>query len=144
MDAFNEVLWKLSSRAHKTDANQLKDLGAVQKGYQKSAELFDRSLETLQQLECFESPFSSNFVSLRDSVSPQEWVTQLIEHHQRNQKRKPPNGKAPWIETFDDGSWMVRPHYRREDPNVGSIGYVNRYRTMSLLSFLNDLKLVKN
>lgn len=141
-DSFNAVLGELSRRTRKTDATALKELACVSRGYMNISDAFNRALEALDSIEDLQSLFQTTFAQLKDSTSPQDWVTRLIDHHKANQKRKPPTGKAPWIETFDDGSWMVRPHYRRGGEELSGIGYVNRYRTVSLLAFLQDLKLV--
>lgn len=62
----------------------------------------------------------------------------VVDHHEASQRRKPPDGKRPWIERVRDGAVMVRPAYpvpvREEAPSP----YVHDYRTRTLCGFLAD------
>src|ERR1700758_3942412 len=51
--------------------------------------------------------FSETFAGLAERSGPAEWSERLLEHHRKTQRRKPPNGKIPWFERFDDGSVMI-------------------------------------
>ena len=53
-----------------------------------------------------------------------------------------PAGKAPWVEQFDDGSYIIRPRYRVEQGGRHDDSYVHAYRTMPLWSFAQELGLV--
>jgi hypothetical protein len=80
------------------------------------------------------------FSDLAECTSPVDWVTRILGHHHAVQKNKPPAGKNPWLERFDDGSYAIRAAYRREEPAEGTDRYVHAYRTGPLSSFLDDLK----
>ena len=71
------------------------------------------------------------------------WVESLLAHHRTTQRQKPPAGKNPWFERFDDGSVIIRPGYRTELPAAPDDGrYAHPYRTAPLWQFALDLRLV--
>ena len=115
--------------------------GAVQLACRRVPEIFG---EVLDRLEPFgEAPrFQQSFGSLSDREKPTEWAERLAEHHRRTQRLKPPDGKNPWFERFDDGSYIVRPLYRRDVGGKNDDSYVHAYRTASLWSFAQDLRLI--
>ncbi len=82
------------------------------------------------------------FQFVADKLAPRDWVQRLLEHHRKVQAGKPPNGKLPWLDRFDDGSYMVRTGYLREEGGIGDDSYVHAYRLSSLWSFAEDLRLV--
>ena len=86
--------------------------------------------------------FQEHFSSLAERVSSLHWLERLLEHHSRIQYSKPPAGKAPWIDRFDDGSCMIRTGYLRESGGRHDDAYVHAFRTSSLWSFACDLGLV--
>jgi fatty-acid desaturase len=82
------------------------------------------------------------FGSLAEPGPAAEWAARLAEHHRKTQRLKPPDGKNPWFERYDDGSYIIRPLYRRDEGGRHNDDYVHAYRTGSLWSFVRDLKLV--
>ena len=72
-----------------------------------------------------------------------EWINHLLDHHITVQRNKPPNGKNPWFERFDDGSVVIRAGYRKTEGGRHDDSYVHMYRTNSLWTFAQDLELVK-
>ena len=87
--------------------------------------------------------FEKNFSAFGLIANSKDFVVSLINHHHQIQKKKPPFGKAPWLESFGDGSYMIRPIYRQDEPLEKRDEYVNRYRVYSLISFLEDLTNIK-
>lgn len=83
--------------------------------------------------------FQEHFRDLGEPLPPEDWVTRLLEHHRRVQASKPPNGKAPWFDRFDDGGCIVRAAYAERPSPADSDKYVHGYRTTPLWSFANDL-----
>ncbi|MGV0795507.1 hypothetical protein ABQF26_00970 [Mycolicibacterium elephantis] len=66
-----------------------------------------------------------------------ELVDLLLEHHQRVQAAKPPQGKRPWFEPFRNG-WIVRdPYGQTEQPQLGS-EFVHPIRVAALRRFIED------
>jgi hypothetical protein len=71
--------------------------------------------------------------------SPGELVELLLEHHERIQAAKLPNGKRPWFEPLRNG-WVVRsPYGTPEQPELGS-AFVHPVRVTALHNFLQDTK----
>jgi len=87
--------------------------------------------------------FQEMFESLSNHQPAQDWAVYLLEHHCTVQRRKPPNGKAPWFDRFDDGSYLIRQRYFREEPGLHKNEYVHYYRTKPLRFFAQDLGMVK-
>jgi hypothetical protein len=141
LDAFNDCLWEMSKTNGKTSPNQLSKTRGVQKAYTKIPKIFPEAADQLSlfgETVRFQELF--NEISIKtDAVS---WVSGLMDHHRRIQMKKPPNGKNPWFERFDDGSAIIRRAYRRETGGRYDITYVNPYRIRSIWSFVNDLGLV--
>jgi hypothetical protein len=77
-----------------------------------------------------------------DRLPAGEWAELVLRHHERVQREKPPRGKAPWYEHFDDGTCVIRPGYRRDTGGTHDGSYVHAYRTQPLWSFALDLGLV--
>jgi len=87
--------------------------------------------------------FQDVFARFGERMPPRQCAESLLDYHVRIQRGKPPNGKAPWFERFDDGSYMIRPMYRRDEPSAQDGEYVYPYRTRSLWSFAMDLGVVR-
>ncbi|HPI98500.1 MAG TPA: hypothetical protein PLV56_07130, partial [Synergistales bacterium] len=83
--------------------------------------------------------FQHLFSPLADTSSPQDWVERLLQHHIRVQQNKPPNGKLPWFDRFDDGSCIIRQGYTRDKGGRGDDSYVHTYRLNSLWTFASDM-----
>jgi hypothetical protein len=140
-DAFVDCLHAMTQSGTKTGLADLARCDAVVKAAREAPELFPRVAEVL--LPYGESVrFQQDFVPLADPSSPAAWVEQLLQHHRKVQLRKPPNGKTPWVERFDDGSVAVRPQYRRNQSGALDDSYVHQYRTWPLESFARDLRMV--
>ncbi|NSW58643.1 MAG: hypothetical protein HPY44_21735 [Armatimonadetes bacterium] len=140
-DAFNDCLHEMTP--------QVKPISPARLGQAKSVHLAservpDCCTELQERLETFRlaGDFVTRFGDFSHELSPGDWVGLLMDHHDRTQRNKPPNGKAPWCERFDDGSFMVRPQYRRDEPSDGDEEYVHQYRTRPLWSFVRDLGMV--
>ncbi len=149
--AYRDCLAFLSSNSGKTSVSQLAKLPGVITATKETPRRFKGAMDALDPVgETVR--FQEAFLEFGDSLPPESWVNTLMEHHKRVQKGKPPAGKAPWVERFDDGAYMIRPAYRNQytfDQENGldeeldeEVKYVHRYRTKSLWSFALDLGLV--
>jgi len=142
-DAFQDCLYEMTRQGgKKTSPAVLAALPAVKTASRRVPEMFSQVMERLEPVgEAVR--FRETFAGLADRGAAVEWVERLMEHHRKTQKQKPPNGKNPWFERFDDGSVIIRPDYRTEDMGAGDGRYAHLYRTRSLWQFALDLKLVK-
>ena len=141
-DAFDDVLHRLSKPQQRIKPNELANLPGVKRAAKKVPEIF---FEVGKGLAPFGEAvrFQVSYGSLAERVADSEWLEKLLEHHCRVQHLKPPAGKAPWFDRFDDGSCMIRTGYIRETGGRHDDSYVHAYRTASLWSFSRDLGLVK-
>lgn len=142
-DAFRDCLCEMTRQGgKKTSLAVLAALPSVKRAGQRVPACFGEVMERLEPVgEAVR--FSEVFAGLAERCSNGEWAECLIEHHRKTQRQKPPNGKNPWFERFDDGSLIVRPDYRIDEPGTGDTRYAHPYRTHSLYQFALDLYLVK-
>jgi len=142
-DAFNSCLYTMTRKAGKTYLKEMIASETVENAARNIPELFPRVSDRLKFFGLSED-FEDSFISLAARTDPQSWAQALIEHHKCIQHRKPPNGKNPWIERFEDEAFIVRAAYRRSDPpkTADALEYVHAYRTQSLWSFAQDLGMI--
>lgn len=140
-DAFYDCLFLMSGRTGKVSPKELAQTNGVKAASEKIPEIYP---EVSTRLGNFGEAirFETNFSPIAQRLSPSDWVQVLLSHHKRVQRQKPPNGKNPWFETFDDGSVVIRPLYRTNHPPLENDEYVHGYRTFALVSFCKDLGLI--
>lgn len=136
-DAFEDILYVASARG--ASPAELAQRPAVQHALPQLAALRERLISALEQQEMLQS-FKVLETVLYATGSAGEFVDALLSHHDANQRRKPPNGKLPWIERLESGQTVTRPNYRRDKPAAISDEYVHAYRLKSLVSFASDLR----
>ena len=141
-DAFADCLCEMTRKRGKTTPAELSRLSTVHVASRRIPESFGEVMDTLEPFGQ-SVPFRDKFANLSERCGVAEWVSRLAEHHGQTQHHKPPDGKNPWFERFDDGSFIIRPLYRRENGGSHDDSYVHAYRTQSLWSFARDLNLVK-
>ncbi|PKN67826.1 MAG: hypothetical protein CVU57_01025 [Deltaproteobacteria bacterium HGW-Deltaproteobacteria-15] len=140
-DAFEDCLYEMTKTRGKTSPADLSKRAGVQKASQLLPDLFPAVADLLSPFgETYR--FQEQFAEVSARGSAETWVVSLIDHHRRIQMQKPPNGKNPWFERFDDGSVVIRPGYLRYEGGSHDGRYVNAYRTRPLWSFIKDLGMV--
>jgi hypothetical protein len=141
-DAFDDCLFYLSQHQQRLQPHELAVLVSVQQAADQIPKVFAHVSEKL--LPFGETVrFQDTFSSLAEAMPPADWAQRLLDHHCRIQLVKPPAGRAPRVDRFDDGSCMIRTAYIRDTGGRNDDAYVHAYRTMSLWSFAKDLGLVK-
>lgn len=140
-DAFDDCRFVLTREQRKVSPVELSGLQSVQMAAEHIPSLF---MELMKRLVLFDRSvqFQESFRDISQELPPADWVVCLIEHHRSVQEHKPPDGKAPWVERFDDGTYMIRPAYRKSEMSEGSREYIHQYRTRPLWSFATDLRLL--
>lgn len=142
-DAFDGCLHLMSlNKGCRTPLSELARAAGVERACREAPHLFHKAKDLLLTQEGFSARFQQAFVDMAEPLSAETWVGRLLERHRQVQRAKPPNGKNPWFERFDDGSVVIRPGYLRENGGRGGHSYVHTYRTQSLWSFANDLRMV--
>ena len=140
-DAFDDVLFRLSQHQQRIQPSELAELTGVKTAAAEVPGIFTEVAERLSPFGV-EARFQEGYGGLAEQVSDSEWLERLLDHHRRVQHSKPPAGKAPWFDRFDDGSCMIRTGYIRATGGRHDGSYVHAYRTASLWSFACDLGLV--
>lgn len=141
-DAFDDCLVAMTNKRARVYPKELSELVGCAAAIKKVPEIFDEVADRVGdhgQLDRFLSNFNI-FGAKWDTV---EWSNHLLDHHITVQRNKPPNGKNPWFERFDDGSVIIRAGYRKTEGGRHDESYVHMYRTNSLWTFAQDLELVK-
>jgi hypothetical protein len=140
-DAFEDMLCEMTRQRGKTSPSQLARIDSVALASRQIPEMFREVFARLEPLG-EATRFHAMYANLSESSSAAEWAERLAEHHRKTQRLKPPDGKNPWFERFDDGNYIIRPLYRRDRGGAHDDSYLHAYRTGSLWSFANDLLLV--
>ena len=140
-DAFDDCRYTMTGQAGKTTLEALARTAGIKAMTKQLPVLYRKVAESVEPFgEAVR--FEQTFYWAADKCSAAEWVTRLLEHHRAVQQRKPPNGKAPWVEILDGGGYLIRPAYREEEGGRHDSSYVHAYRTEPLWSFAQDLRWV--
>lgn len=75
--------------------------------------------------------------AFEQTTSPRALFDAIVAHHEAVQRRKPPDGKRPWIERARDGGVVLRPAYALQKWHDAP-SYVHDYRTGTVCGFLAD------
>lgn len=141
-DAFQDCLCEMTKQGgKKTSLKCLATLPSVQLAADRVPDVFSDAADKAAMVNGAER-YSETFCTLAERGSAAAWVERLLEHHCNIQRRKPPSGKQPWFERFDDGSVIIRPLYRTDKPGAHDESYVHSYRVHSLQMFARDLALL--
>ena len=140
-DAFDDCLVYLSRSQQRVAPSELAGLVGVKRAAREIPRIFTQVSDRLSPF-AEAVRFQENFTALAERVSDLDWLEGLLDHHSRIQYGKPPAGKAPWFERFDDGSCIIRTGYLRDSGGRHDDMYVHAYRTGALWSFACDLGLV--
>ncbi len=141
-DAFDDCLYEMSQSKRRLSPRDFGKCKSVGIASQRVPDQFERLLEMLVPFG-LGTRFEETFQDVSERQPAEAWAASLLEHHRRVQRQKPPNGKAPWFERCDDGTYLIRASYLRDEPGLHRDEYVHYYRTGPLLSFARDLGMVK-
>lgn len=141
-DAFDDCRFAMTQWKSKVSPGQMAQEKGCKDAYSQIRDSYQETDELLAEFG-LASRFENAFVALAEPTSIEDWLNALLDHHDKVQQNKPPQGKNPWLERFDDGTAVIRPQYRRSEPARHDDSYVNMYRTAPLNSFLKDLRLIE-
>ena len=140
-NAFEAVLYKASVR-QPISVSGLAGERSIKKAAKSISRHYQVAIDALARLEepGLKEELSARFQEVSMSTaSIEEWVSGLLVHHERIQKDKPPEGKAPWFDRFGNDRILTRPRYWRESLGKQENDFVNRYRTVPLRKFAEHL-----
>lgn len=140
-DAFFDCLYCMSRTRAKTPLKDMLDFPSAKRAFKRVSKLYNELLEILSGFN-ETSRFETVFADVADAGTLSDWGSALLEHHITVQNKKPPNGKAPWFERFDDGNYIIRPGYLRSEGGLNNDEYVHAFRVNPLWSFASDLHMV--
>jgi hypothetical protein len=145
-DAFDECLFEITSRNQRIKRVSTAELGrlrSVKRAAKEVPRIFAAVEESLAPFNTTALDLKNDFGELAVRQSSQQWAQSLMDHHCRTQKAKPPDGKQPWVECFDDHTFRCRPTYLEDEPPRNDGSYVHFFRTNPLWSFAQDLRMVR-
>lgn len=137
-DAFDDCLAAMTEKRGKINPSALSKTNGCMDACKNVPKIFEEVADRLSSYQQSDN-FEESFGALSISTNSEEWTNTLLEHHIKTQRKKPPNGKNPWFERFDDGAVVIRPGYRRTEGRRYDDSYVHAYRTKPLWSFISDL-----
>jgi len=140
-EAFNDCLALMTGKRGKVSPKELASSPFVERASKEVPSIYEEASRRLEP-PGISSRFEESFSEFALKMSSVDWVRALLNHHVEIQKQKPPGGKAPWFEKFDDGAVIVRAGYRRDEGGRDDDDYVHFYRTRSLWTFANDLRML--
>lgn len=139
-DAFDET------RRHSASTGPLQFGALAEQGAclrRASAECPEAFREALAQLGVVDAAArlraERSLLWLGEPGSAADFARNLLAHHERVQRVKPPNGKRPWFDTLGDGRVAVRPAYELDQFEAREEQYVHAYRTRPIWDFALDL-----
>lgn len=142
-DAFDEVRFRMTQERAPVDTGWL-GLGTELKRASKSSlAAYSDAVNELGEIDpALRLRAERAFTWVGECTTPAVFAAQLLEHHGRVQRTKPPNGKRAWFDTFGDGRVAIRPAYTADEFTAHPEEFVQAYRTKPLWSFAWDLGLV--
>lgn len=143
-DAFQDCLCEMTRQGGtKTTPKALAALPSVRRAAERAPGAFADALESLAPAG-ETARFTEAYASLAEHGNATDWVERLLEHHRKTQRQKPPHGKHPWFERFDDGCVIIRPDYRTDQAGAHDDSFVHLFRVRPLRQFAQDLRLLKS
>lgn len=137
-DAFEACRSEITQARRGKPAGELALLKPVLRAVERLPGAFKAAEESLSDPNR-RTRFHLVFQAIAQPQTATEFVMTLYEHHKRIQKGKPPDGKAPWLEQYYDGSLLIRPDYQLHKQPKMNTEFLNPYRLNSLWSFAADL-----
>jgi hypothetical protein len=140
-DVFDDCLQAMTKKGSKISLKELARLETITVAQERAIRLYEAvssGLLILGKVQEFEDSFSL----FAGPGNASDWIDRLFEHHFKVQREKPPSGKNPWFERTGDGSFIIRPGYRRDQGGIHDESYLHYYRTNPLWSFAKDLRLI--
>lgn len=137
-NAFDDTLRTLCDARRGIAFTEIAALRGVQDATRLISDAFKFSAEKISQVDpVIATRFTETFRGFEESMSPLDWAHYLFEHHSEVQRRKPPNGKFPWVlgDTAKDTLHIQTNYIRNYAPRYDG-AYVSFYRMNSLQSFL--------
>jgi len=139
-DAFEEARWRMTEARGPVDAAWLSQGTAMREAALHGTEAFMDAVYELGEVDpALRLRAEKALAWVGETQDAAGFAEQLLEHHARVQRAKPPNGKRAWFDVFGDGRVAIRPGYTLGEFESRSDRYVHAYRTKPIWSFARDL-----
>jgi hypothetical protein len=139
-NAFDEARWHSAPRGAVDVASLAKEGACMRRASEECPSVFR---DVLAQLGVVDSTArlraERSLLWLGEPGTAADFARNLLAHHERVQRAKPPNGKRPWFDTFGDGRLAIRPAYALNEFQPRDDTYVHAYRTRPIWDFAVDL-----
>lgn len=139
-DAFDEMRWRMTEARTPVDATWLAQGPALREAAAQGTAIFSDAVAELGEIHpALRLRAEQSLAWVGEPQSARAFAEQLLEHHARVQRAKPPNGKRTWFDVFGDGRAAIRPSYTVDEFESRPEVYVHAYRTKPIWSFSRDL-----
>jgi hypothetical protein len=139
-DAWAQSLWHLTQVRRPVAPAELAAGDAVRDAARESGALLADASAAVGAVDpALRMRLESAFSWVGETKDPAVFVANLLRHHQRIQKAKPPAGKRAWFDEMTNGRVAVRPGYARDEFERQPGWFVNQYRVRPLHAFAEDL-----
>ena len=139
-DAFDESRYRMTQERAPVDVAWLGHGTALKRANEECRAAYGEAVDDLGEIDPgLRVRAERAFAWIGEASSPASFAANLLEHHGRVQKAKPPNGKRAWFDTFGDGRVAIRPAYTAAEFVAQPGSYVQAYRTRPIWSFARDL-----
>lgn len=139
-DAFDEVRYRMTQERAPVDTSWLGQGKALRQANEECPSAYEEAVDDLGEIDPgLRVRAERAFAWVGEAGSPTSFAANLLEHHGKVQKAKPPNGKRAWFDTFGDGRVAIRPAYTVAEFVAQPGIYVQAYRTKPIWSFACDL-----
>jgi|CXWL01.1.fsa_nt_gi hypothetical protein len=143
-DAWQESLWQMTQSTRALSPKELGAGKAVQACAHGGKDLFADAVRELGVVDPAQRVRAERALTwVGESSDPALFAANLLQHHIRIQKAKPPAGKRSWFDLMNDGLASIRPAYQIEEFQQQPDRYVHQYRTTPLWSFAKELERVR-
>lgn len=139
-DSFDEARFRMTQERAPVDASWLGQGDSMKRATAECLPAYREAVNELGEVDPgLRQRAERSFAWVGEVTSPTSFAVHLLEHHEKIQKAKPPNGKRAWIDTFGDGRVAIRPAYTMAEFSPQPETYVQAYRTKPIWSFAKDL-----
>lgn len=139
-DAFDEARWRMTEARRPVDGAWLSQGAAMREAALHGKNAFMDTMNELGEVDpALRLRAERALAWVGETQDAGGFAEQLLEHHAKVQRGKPPNGKRAWFDVFGDGRVAIRPGYTLSEFESLPDRYVHAYRTKPIWSFASDL-----
>jgi len=140
LDAFDEARWHMTNTRTPVDHTSLAQGDAMREAASHAIAAYADAVREIGEVDPAQRLRVERTLSwLGETTNAQAFAAALLQHHERVQRAKAPNGKRAWFDTYGDGRVAIRPAYTVYEFVQHPQRYVHAYRVKPLWSFAKDV-----